>query len=166
MSMIKALRSWRQGQARARDASPSQNANQGQGQSPGADTFQGAANGQPANTATTYRPPSLAVEALEGLKKAWIEQANTHRPPNSFLSAEVVAQLFASSLRGQLALFRHGIHSTWIREHYPLFCNSLHLDFPPPYKDFAHELAKVLPRRRREHWENGKRIRSSTWYYV
>jgi hypothetical protein len=164
--MIKALRSWLQGQARVRDASPSQNANQGQGQSPGADTFQDAANGQPANTATTYRPQTLAVEALEGLKKAWIEQANTHRPPISFLSAEVVAQLFASSLRGELALFRHGINSTWIREHYPLFCNSLHLYFPPPYKDFAHELAKVLPRRRRENWENGKRIRSFTCYYV
>ena len=103
---------------------------------------------------------------MEGLKKAWIEQANTHRPPNWFLSAEVVAQLFASSLRSQQPLFRHCINSTWIREHYPLFCNSLHLSFPPPYKDFAHDLAKALPRRRLEHWENGKRIRSFTAYYV
>jgi hypothetical protein len=159
--MIRGLIFWRRRQPRLNETSPTDNANEQSGQSPDDKSPISDTRVDP----TTARL-AAADAALDGLVKAWTEQSRTNAPPHSYLSAEIIAQLFASGLRAQDTLWRHGIASNWVRENYPQFCNSLHLYDPPPYKDFAHELAKVLPRRRREHRENGKRIKSSTYYSI
>jgi hypothetical protein len=41
-----------------------------------------------------------------------------------------------------------GLSSGWVREHYPLLCSSFGIRWPPLYKDFARELARLLPRKR------------------
>src|SRR5262245_22369622 len=166
-SMKRGFRFWLRGKPRGHEISGSQNVDEGQDHplSPSQ-----CATEEPREAlATTSRPPNLVEQALERLTSAWAEQARTHGPQCLFLSAEVVAQLFASNLRTQLFPNRRSgcwIASTWIRAQYPLFCKSLHLVFPPPYKDFAHELAKLFSRRRREDRETGKRIRSYTVYYI
>lgn len=38
--------------------------------------------------------------------------------------------------------------------------------WPPPYKDFARELARVMTRKRIEQWHEGQRLRTATWYLV
>jgi hypothetical protein len=163
--MIKALRLWWQGQARARDASPSQNANEGLGQPPGANTFQAATHDRPADAAT---PPDgtrhPAESALDALVQAWTERARTPGPPLNFLNADVVARLFAENLRSVIT-DRIGINSHWVRANYPLFCNSIHLDYCPPFKDFARELSNILPRIRQERLTNGRR-ESYTVYII
>jgi hypothetical protein len=55
-----------------------------------------------------------------------------------------------------------------------LLCKALHVEWPPPYKDFARELAgdpgkgrpALMPRKRGENWREGKRVGTATWYLV
>jgi hypothetical protein len=50
------------------------------------------------------------------------------------------------------------VHVQWIKWCYTLFCASLGVRWPPPYKDFAHELVEVgMDRKRRDVRRNGKR---------
>ena len=58
------------------------------------------------------------------------------------------------------------IRHTWVRDIYPIFCQAERVDWPPPYKDFAHELAKRMVRKRLETWEHGKRIGGGRTVYV
>ena len=37
---------------------------------------------------------------------------------------------------------------------------------PPPYKDFAEQLALLVPRKRKEIWSKGKRIDTFTAYQI
>ena len=37
---------------------------------------------------------------------------------------------------------------------------------PPPYKDFAKQLALLIPRKRKEIWSKGKRIDTFTAYQI
>ena len=37
---------------------------------------------------------------------------------------------------------------------------------PPPYKDFAEQLALLIPRKRKEIWSKGKRIDTFTAYHI
>jgi hypothetical protein len=47
------------------------------------------------------------------------------------------------------------LRGTWLKGHYPLFCRSRDADVP--YKDFAKELATMMPRSRGEEWCRGRR---------
>jgi hypothetical protein len=77
--------------------------------------------------------------------------------------------LFRNSLQAEPALIGVDLHHKWVRKVYPIFCDAVRLDgwsWPPPYKDFANELAKLMPRRRREIWSQGQRNGTFTVYLV
>jgi hypothetical protein len=48
------------------------------------------------------------------------------------------------------------LRGAWIRQNYPAFCWSRGVDLVP-YKDFARELATLMPRSRGEEWRRGRR---------
>jgi hypothetical protein len=77
-----------------------------------------------------------------------------------------LARKFRSELQAHADLIDLGISSIWIRPRYPLFCESLGVPWPPPYKDFAKELATLMPRRRRETWSDGERVDTRTIYRI
>ena len=88
-------------------------------------------------------------------------QAGPYRGPMD------LACLFRNSLQAQPALIGMDLRQRWVRKVYPIFCEAVQVDWwPPPYKDFAHELAELMPRRRREIWSKGKRIETFTVYLV
>ena len=53
-----------------------------------------------------------------------------------------------------------------MKEHYPLFCQALVVVRAPAYKDFAKQLALLMPRERKEIWNEGRRIKNFTAYRV
>ena len=53
----------------------------------------------------------------------------------------------------------------WVQANYPLFVHALNAE-EVPYKDFAHELADVMPRKRLEKWKDGKRVWTHRYYLV
>jgi hypothetical protein len=74
------------------------------------------------------------------------------------LSARELAIEFRRALQTQPDLAGNRIRSKWIEWRYPLFCASLGVCWPPPYKDFAKELAQLMPRKRIDVWRGGKRV--------
>ena len=80
--------------------------------------------------------------------------------------ASELAREFRRYLQAQPGLLGVGIRSEWIRVYYPLFCSWLRVNRPPPYKDFARELALIMPRQRQDLRQNGKRLGSFTVYVV
>ena len=111
----------------------------------------------------------LANSALERMEQAWAETltATTLTRDASKLAAE-----FLGHLQSQRVLVGLQVRSDWIRSSYPIFCRSLGVAQPPPYKDFAYHLARQTTRpgrkgrRRIETWQGGQRIACATFYYV
>jgi len=107
---------------------------------------------------------------LRALERAWRQQAEA--PPSSenarhLDNAKKLADEFRRQVHAQGDLLGMAINSRWVRPNYPLFCLSLGIDpQPTPYKDFARELAHLMPRKRREEWHAGKRVGTSTFYAV
>jgi hypothetical protein len=58
------------------------------------------------------------------------------------------------------------LSSDLVRKHYPLLCRSLGIVRPPPYKDFARELARLLPRKRSDQRPRDGKRNTSTWYWI
>ena len=52
-----------------------------------------------------------------------------------------------------------------MQANYPLFVRALNVK-PVAYKDFAKELAEVMPRKRLEQWSGGKRQWTHRYYLV
>jgi hypothetical protein len=109
--------------------------------------------------------------ALRAVEQAWRQQAEA--PPSSESArhlddAKKLAGEFRRQIQTQRDLLGLALSSTrWVRPNYHLFCLSLGIDWQPtPYKDFARELAQLMPRTRREEWHAGKRICTSTFYAV
>jgi hypothetical protein len=82
---------------------------------------------------------------LNALPLTWARAANGERP-----SAEELAVAFRCALQAHPELIGVRVHEHWIRQNYPLFCASLRVEWPPPYKDFLYELEKVMPRKRHD----------------
>jgi len=74
--------------------------------------------------------------------------------------------LFRSDLQAQPELIGMRVYGDWIEGCYPLFCASLGVRWPPPYKDFAAELAKEMPRQRYDPRRKGKPRETYTTYLV
>jgi hypothetical protein len=55
--------------------------------------------------------------------------------------------------------------SVTVRANYPVFIDAHNVE-PFPYKDFANELAEVMPRKRLEQWKGGKRLSTRRYYEV
>jgi hypothetical protein len=49
---------------------------------------------------------------------------------------------------------------------YPTLCRAQGLVFPPPFKDFAKQLALLMPRTRKDIRQGGKRTHTATLYAV
>ena len=84
--------------------------------------------------------------ALAALARTWSDTVALSRST----SAKEIAGAFHSCLAAEPDLAGLCIRSEWIRAHYPIFCKWLRLDRAPPYKDFARELAFLMPRERQE----------------
>ena len=110
-----------------------------------------------------------AEEALDAITRAWAAHA-TEAPQCGqgpwFRDPKDLAQEFRHCLQKRPELIGMGIHREWIQTSYPLFCQAEQVVFPPPYKDFAKQLATLMPRKRGEAWSGGKRMGTCTRYRV
>jgi len=109
--------------------------------------------------------------ALRALEQTWRQQAEA--PPSSESArhlddAKKLAGEFRRQIQAQRDLLGLALSSTrWVRPNYHLFCQSLGINWQTkPYKDFARELAHLMPRKRREEWHAGKRLGTATFYGV
>jgi hypothetical protein len=123
------------------------------------------ATAEPAPHGEFESPQCAAEEALQRLERAWAE-SEPSQCGNQWESPEALARDFLGCLQAQPALVGWGVKSDWVRGVYPLFCSSARLSRPPPYKDFARELGRLTGRRRKEHWERGKRQGTFTLYAI
>jgi hypothetical protein len=82
------------------------------------------------------------------------------------MSAKELAIEFRRTLQAQPDLVGRRLRSEWIELRYPLFYRSLGVTWAPPYKDFAKELAQLMPRKRHEARRNGKRVETFTSYLI
>jgi hypothetical protein len=80
--------------------------------------------------------------ALDGLVRSWVRAAL------KTASAKELALEFRRAMQAHTSLIGKWLRSEWIRRNYPSFCAALGVSDPPPYKDFAFELAKLMPRKR------------------
>jgi hypothetical protein len=104
---------------------------------------------------------------LDTISESWIKAAEV-RPENAWIrpSAEELAVEFCRALYARPVLIGGQLRSTWVKQHYPVLCRAFGIASPPAYKDFANELALLLPRKRVDRRErNGKRM-TSTWYRI
>ena len=87
--------------------------------------------------------------------------------------ATLLAVEYRRRLQQHPDLIGFQIRRDCVKAHYPVLCQALGVEWPPPYKDFAAQLAgepgkrpALMPRRRKERWERGKRVDTATWYLV
>lgn len=96
----------------------------------------------------------------------WSEQTATDkRGPPEIVTARVLACRFRACLQSEPALIGWRIPRQWVQANYPVFVRALNVELVP-YKDFAHELADVMPRKRLEGWSGGKRLWTHRYYLV
>jgi hypothetical protein len=108
-----------------------------------------------------------ANKAFDVLQEAWSKAAEAARENQwSLKNAREIAVAFRRSLQAHPDLIGLRLAARSIRKCYPLFCRSLGVSRPPPYKDFARELARLTPRKRIEVWRSGKRVDTLTVYVV
>jgi hypothetical protein len=74
------------------------------------------------------------------------------------VSAADLAVDFYRELQCRPDLTIKPIRSGWIRHVYPLFCRSRGVLPPPPFKDFAKALGRLMLRKRVETWRRGRRL--------
>jgi hypothetical protein len=84
---------------------------------------------------------------------AWAQAARPAPTP----SAKELAIAFRRDLQAQPELVGVRVLEDWIKRHYRLFCASLDVEWPPPYKDFLHELAEEMDPKRHDVRRKGKR---------
>lgn len=114
-------------------------------------------------------PVERAVETLQALQKVWMQAADVpHGGPLRpwRRSPQDLALLFLRRLQAHPRLIGMAIHRRWIQECYENFCEVEGVTWPPPYKDFARELARLMMRKRIEEWRNGQRLGTATYYFV
>jgi hypothetical protein len=92
-----------------------------------------------------------AADALAAVKQPWQQAGNA--PPRVAVLPEhpkVLAIEFRRYFQAQSALIGWSIHRSWVQDAYPFFCRAHGVIAPPPYKDFAKQLALLMPRARRD----------------
>jgi hypothetical protein len=90
---------------------------------------------------------------LDALAETW-----AHAAYGTKHSTKELAVAFLRALQAQPELVGVRLHGKWIKGCYSLFCASLGVRWPPPYKDFAKELAKPMCRKRHDMRRKGKRV--------
>ena len=107
-------------------------------------------------------PIQLAEEAVDAVERALKRAAEA---PQCGDPKDLALQ-FRCFLQAQPDLVGWWIRGHWVRSTYPLLCQAEHVVVPPPYKDFAEQLALLVPRKRKEIWSKGKRIDTFTAYQI
>jgi hypothetical protein len=106
----------------------------------------------------------LAEAALAALEEVWAGAADS--PQGGERTPKQLALEFGRALQARPDLDGWAITSSWVRGVYPLFCRAQGLAFPPAYRLFAEELALVLPRKRKDIRQGGRRTCTITIYGV
>lgn len=101
---------------------------------------------------------------LASLSEGWWRAAQHKRSPR-YCCAQEAAHEFWRCLRTQESLEGLRLPSQWIENQYPIFCQAGGLAKAPPFKDFARELKRIMPKGRPETWRDGRR-RAITTYTV
>jgi len=99
-----------------------------------------------------------AASTLDALVSAWAQVAHGQQATVKELAIE-----FCRTLEGQPELIGVRIRAKWIEDRYPLFCAALGVRSPPPFKDFARELAEQMDRERADVRRKGKRESFTTY---
>ena len=90
-----------------------------------------------------------AKAALEDTARTWCGPARATAWPGG-RGAKELAREFHRQLQMQPDLAGCVVHQVWIERHYVVFCEWLRVTSPPPYRDFARELARIMPRKRKD----------------
>lgn len=120
--------------------------------------------GEPAPQSGATRK-ERAEEALAALEATWAN-AKLRSPHGDDWSPKRLALEFRNQLQARPDLVGMGIISNWVRTIYPLFARAQGVAIPPAYRLFAEELARLVPRRREDIREGGKRRCTVTLYRV
>jgi hypothetical protein len=103
---------------------------------------------------------------LSEIVRVWGERTTTGQQTTAAtVSARVIACQFRGCLQSEPALIGWRISRQWVQANYQLFVRALNVE-PVAYKDFAKELAEVMPRKRLEKWKHGKRVATHRYYLV
>jgi hypothetical protein len=86
-----------------------------------------------------------AKEALAAAAHEWSSTEASNQREG--WSAKELARAFHRQLQADPDLAGCVVHQVWVERNYPVFCRWLRVASPPPYKDFARELARVMPRK-------------------
>ena len=105
-----------------------------------------------------------AEAALAALEAAWAAAANS--PHGDALNPRQLALEFRRTLQAKPDLVGWAVHSSWVQYAYPSFARAQGLAFPPAWRLFAEQLGKVMPRRRHDIRQGGKRTCTVTLYRV
>ena len=106
-----------------------------------------------------------AEGALNSIELAWQRAAELPRRRSGSRRPIDLALRFRQRLQEKPALVGMGIYTSWAQQAYPIFCQAEGVDRPPPYKDCAHALKDVMPRKRSDKLHEGKRT-TATYYRV
>jgi hypothetical protein len=105
-----------------------------------------------------------ASAALGALEHVWAGAADS--PHSDDWSPRRLAIEFRSQLQAHPDLVGMWIGSDWVRGVYPMFSRAQGVACPPAHRLFAEELARLLPRRRKDIRQGGKRTCTITMYGV
>jgi hypothetical protein len=95
---------------------------------------------------------------LPAVEQAWARAADAPQSGERLVKdPKELAVEFRRCLQAQPDLIGMSIHSSWVRTAYPLLCRAQGLVWAPAYKDFAQQLALLMPRRRADIRQGGKR---------
>jgi hypothetical protein len=101
-----------------------------------------------------------AQGALDDIARGWAKTASR------FMTARELAIEFRQTMQSRPELIDKWIRSGWIEWSYPLLCAALSIHDRPPFPDFAYELDKLMPRKRMEDRQGGKRVGTYAAYLV
>jgi len=112
-------------------------------------------------------PVQRAEAALAAVEQAWVRAADAPQCGELLVGdPKELAMEFRRCLQAQPDLIGMSIHSSWVRAAYPLLCRAQGLVWAPAYKDFAQQLALLMPRRRADIRHGGRRTCTITIYGV
>ena len=102
---------------------------------------------------------------LSALSEGWWRAAQQNRSLR-YCCAQEAAHEFWRCLRTQASLEGLRLPSQWIENQYPMFCKAGGLAKAPPFKDFARELKRIMPKGRPETSRDGRRRVITTYKVV
>ena len=88
-----------------------------------------------------------AEDALNSIELAWQRAAEAPQRRSVSRRPEDLALRFRQYLQEHPALIGMGIYTSWTQTAYPIFCEAEGIEWPPPYRIFAHALKDVMPRK-------------------